>query len=181
MRRVSRTRPGYSCGPAGRDCQHEHKGDHGINGGTWYYAVVSDDGLRAVSLSVLAADYPPEVDRSRFSERMKHPMGEAICFHEAKADGRDCDVLPGGKCDGDCSWLQAGELWDGHHVGEQFEQPDSFWCALEARLPDPVGEVIAKGVGALAAEIAKGLGATPEEWSRAIDESLADAARAKKP
>lgn len=132
-RRISDSEPGFNCGPGGRDCQHGVKGNHGISGGRWRYAVVEGE-QRAVSLSVLAVDYPPEVDRSRFSERMRHPMGEAMCFHEADANGKPCDLLPGGKCAGDCGYLQAGEFWNEHHVGEQFEQPESFWLALEALL-----------------------------------------------
>ena len=136
MQRVSALSPGFNCGPGGRDCQHTPKGDHGCSGGTWRYAVVED--TRAVSLTVLALDYPPSVDRSRFSEFMLRPQGEAMCWHEASGDGelRPCDLLPGGKCQGDCSYLQAGQFWEEHHVGDQFEQPESFWIALESRLPE---------------------------------------------
>lgn len=168
VKRVSDREPGFNCGPGGRDCQHGVKGDHGISGGRWRYGVVSEDGLHGVSLSVLAVDYPPEVDRTRFTERMRHPMGEAVCFHHAAEDGKPCDLLPGGKCAGDCSYLQAGEFWDAHHVGEQFEQPDSFWIALEARLPDDLGVAVAEGVGALAAEIARGLGCSAEDLAQAL-------------
>ncbi len=133
MRRVTSTSPGYNSGPGGKDCQHEPKGNHGISGGTWRYAVVEE--TRAVSLSVLAVDYPPNVDRSRLPVFMRRPQGEAICWHEASGD-KPCDLLPGGKCNGECSYLAGGEFWDEHHVGEQFEQPESFWIALESRLPE---------------------------------------------
>lgn len=138
MKRVSQKRPGYNCGPGGSKCQHQKKGDHGIAADEWLYSVISDDGRHAVTLMVISADYPPDVDRRLFSERMNSPMGATLWFHEAAAadQGEPCDLLPCGRCTGDASYLAAQELWDEHHVGEQFEQPDSFWIALEARLPE---------------------------------------------
>lgn len=140
VRRVSKKRPGYNCGPGGSKCQHAKKGDHGIAGDEWLYSVTDADGRRAVTLQVFSSDYPPDVDRTRFSERMRKPMGACLFFHEAaSADMRQaqpCDLLPCGYCTGNVSYLQAQALWDDHHVGEQFEQPDSFWIALEAQLPE---------------------------------------------
>lgn len=136
MKRTSEKRPGFNCGPGGRDCQHETKGDHGISGGVWRYGVVSEDGQHGVTLTVLATEYPPSVDQRRFSDFMRHPQGEAICYHHASETAEPCDLLPGGKCTGDCSYLDGGRFWDDHHQGEQFEQPESFWIALEARLPE---------------------------------------------
>jgi hypothetical protein len=134
IRRVSSKRPGYDCGPDGSRCKHEKKGDHGIGGDEWLYAVT--DGERAVSLLVLSGDYPPSVDRSLFTERMLKPWGAHLSVHESCGpdQGVACDLLPCGRCTVDVSYLQAADLWDAHHVGEQFEQPESFWLALEARL-----------------------------------------------
>lgn len=133
-RRMSSTEPGFDCGPGGRDCLHDPKGNHGCSGGRWRYAVI--DGDSAVSLTVLAHDYPPTVDRSRLPESLRRPLPEALCFHEACEDGEPCDLVPGGKCRGDCSYLHSGEFWDEHHVGDEFVQPESFWLALESRLPE---------------------------------------------
>ncbi len=135
MKRVTRIDPGYNCGTGGKDCQHEKRGDHGISSDSWYYAVT--DETRAVSLLVFSGDYPPSVERATLPAKLQKPWGAYLHFHVADStNGEPCDLVSCGKCKMGVSCLEADECWEEHHVGEQREQPESFWVALESRLPE---------------------------------------------
>ena len=132
MKRTSSVEPGYNCGPGGRDCQHEKKGDHGISGGTWWYAVST--GPHAASLSMLARDYPESVKPvpPMLLERSLGSLG----FHKADPHGCACALVEGGRCEVDMTWLGATEFWDTYGDWTQAEQPEAFWLALEQELLD---------------------------------------------
>ncbi len=136
MKRTSSVEPGYNCGPGGRDCQHEPKGDHGIDGGTWWYAV--SQGAHAVSLSMLARDYPGGLEDATPQVRrvlLGRSLG-TMAFHRADPDGATCDLVEGGRCQVDTTMLGATAFWDTYGDWTQAEQPEAFWLALEQELLD---------------------------------------------
>ncbi len=133
MKRARGVLPGFDCGPRGCDCKHEKPGDHGISGGTWWYAV--SDGPLAVSLSILAVDYPETVRRP-LPEFLRTPRAEVLTFHWADPNGVDCPHVVDGRCRCDGTYLGAAEFWEAHGDPKQSEQPESFWIALEAKLPE---------------------------------------------
>jgi len=133
MKRTSGVLPGFDCGTHGSRCKHEKKGDHGISGGTWWYAV--SDGAHAVSLSVLAANYPDTVRRP-LPECLQRPKAEVLSFHRADPHGAECEYVDGGRCIGDATYLGASEFWEAHGNPAQNEQSEEFWIALECRLPE---------------------------------------------
>lgn len=127
-------RPGYDCRVK---CTHDPPGDHGICGDEWVFVVM--DGPRAVSLNVLSADYPPTVERATLPGVLRKPMPSGLTVHHADPHGRECDWVTGGKCVCEVSWLWATAFWREYAVGQQSEQPESFWLALESEL-DAGGE-----------------------------------------
>ena len=131
IERKSWETPGFNCGPEGRDCKHDPKGDHGIDGGSWWYVV--SDGPRAVSLMVLANRYPESVARP-LPECLNKPMATGLTQHDADPDGRRCEWVEGGRCHCDSSYMAGGRLWEERGDPTQFEQPEAFWLALEAEL-----------------------------------------------
>lgn len=132
MKRTSSVEPGYNCGPGGRDCQHEQKGDHGISGGTWWYAV--SQGPHAVSLSMLAREYPESV-KDVPPVLLRRSLG-TLSYHRADPDGSACDLVEGGRCELGTSFLGAQAFWDTYGDWTQPEQPEGFWLALEQELLD---------------------------------------------
>jgi len=135
-KRHAKRKPGYDCGRAGEKCQHEKKGNHGIADETWHYAV--SDGRHAVSLAVSSSSYPTSVTDLPAILR-RGPSGIALCTHQACGDEHpwalDCDYVEGGRCVGDCGYLNGTEFFAAHGL-PQFEQPEAFWKALEARLDE---------------------------------------------
>ena len=122
--------PGYDCRV---ECKHERKGNHGIGAEAWFFVVT--DGDRAVSLKVTSGQYPPSVAHSS-----DPPEGWCLATHVADPEGTACDYVAGGRCRGDFGFLMAGEFWEQWGKPElRTEQPESFWKALEARLPQPGG------------------------------------------
>lgn len=136
MKRLSGTQPGYNCGPRGAGCEHEQKGDHGISGGVWWYTVTEGD--RAVSLSVLATDYPASVARP-LPAIIEKPLAADLAYHRADPEGKECPWVRGGRCTNDGSALGARGFWAEHGHDAQHEQPESFWLALEAELKEFTG------------------------------------------
>lgn len=131
MERVSKLFPGYDCR---KECQHEHRGEHGICADVWWYAVT--DTTRAVALQVMSADYPASVERAELPRVLQGASGACMTFHVADSESdRECGLVSCGKCRLDYTYLGARDFWKEHHVGEQRDQPESFWLALEARLP----------------------------------------------
>lgn len=129
VRRGSRRDPGYDCRVT---CEHEEKGDHGISGGVWWYWV--SDGERAVSLMVLTNDYPPSVERPLPLALVEMCEG-VLGYHTADPEGRECSMLAdGARCRSDESYIGGQSFWKKHGSPAQFEQPESFWAALEEEL-----------------------------------------------
>jgi hypothetical protein len=129
MERKTIIRPGYDCRVK---CSHDPPGNHGIAGDEWVFVVM--DGERAVSLSILSNDYPPTVEREHLPDVLREPITGALAWHRYHPDGHDCSWVAGGKCEHDVSYLEAGRFWKEHAVGNQSEQPASFWLALEEEL-----------------------------------------------
>lgn len=155
MKRIQEAVPGYDC----RDgrCQHKIKGDHGISGGYHFYAVVTDEGDFALSLSIHACNFPPTVDPQVASEwtadarryaAVSGPLASLSAHYlhptsreqvvEGKAE--PCALLPGGFCWNAGSWsLHVGKLLtdNGGDMGT-LDAPEAFWQALEARATEIV-------------------------------------------
>lgn len=129
MKRTMKIRPGYDCRV---ECKHEPPGDHGICGDEWTYGV--SDGERAVVLSVLSTDYPASVDREALPGILGRPLPATLVFHVADPEGGPCDVLEGGRCRADVTYLGAGTFWRAHGDDRQSEQPEAFWLSLESEL-----------------------------------------------
>lgn len=139
--RTSHREPGYDCRVA---CEHEPKGEHGISGGDWWYAV--SEGDRAVTLHVLGNEYPASV------ERPLPPIlagGLAtLSWHEPDPDGRECQFI-GQKCKSDSSSIEGQRFWKEHACAAQFEQPESFWLALEEELREYAAGEARLGLGGM--------------------------------
>jgi hypothetical protein len=121
--RRSFKKPGYNCGPGGKDCQHDKKGNHGIHCEEWWYIVRQEN--FAISLSVFSGDYPDGLHNHK-------PRAVALSTHQRSAEGGPCDIFDD-RCIGDCTYLGAELFFD--QVGcPRFEQNEIFWKALEAYL-----------------------------------------------
>lgn len=144
MRRHSAIMPGYDCRT---ECKHEKKGEHGIHGDEWHYAVIVD--LIALSLTVYTDIFPPTVARWNADlpiEERRH--GADLTFHvgfptnrEEMRDynptvwGKAC--LHVGRCDDSSTTaLGADKFFRDHGDPRQFEQAEGFWKALEAHLQE---------------------------------------------
>jgi hypothetical protein len=57
-----------------------------------------------------------------------------LSFHDADPNGSDCFLVEGGKCRNDCTYNGGCDFWKEHGDRTRFEQPESFWLALEAKL-----------------------------------------------
>lgn len=143
MKRDSKRFPGYDCT---RECKHDPPGDHGISGGEWRYSVT--DGTHAVSLIVLASDYPESVERPLPPSLMSMLMA-TLLYHTAQADGNECNLLDGKPCMMDTSYLRGAALWREHGDRRQFEQPESFWLAMEAEQAKLAAGKNEPGLGAM--------------------------------
>jgi hypothetical protein len=132
MERKTIIRPGYDCRVK---CTHETPGDHGICGDEWVFIVM--DGERAVSLNILSSDYPPTVERVGMPGILERAIPGALTWHRYAPDGHECPWVAGGTCENDSTYTGARDFWKAHAVGEQSEQPESFWKALEAELSEP--------------------------------------------
>jgi len=126
MKRDSSKTAGYDCT---RECKHDPPGEHGISGGEWRYSVT--DGAHAVSLMVLANEYPESVRRP-LPSFLESLLQATMMYHTAQLDGNECNLLDCGTCSLDTSCLGGAEFWEKHGDAAQFEQPESFWLALEA-------------------------------------------------
>jgi hypothetical protein len=140
MKRIFKIVPGYDCRV---ECKHTPSGDHGIHGDEWLYAVVADDGISALSLTVFSDVYPSTVDMT-FRRR---PQGSDLSLHVGFAtepedcrfdvlNWQACDVLGGGRCVvfKSSAWC-ADEFWKAHGRLEP-EQLEAFWTALEAKFSE---------------------------------------------
>ena len=133
MERLTFQRPGYDCRTK---CVHEVKGDHGIHCDEWWYVV--KDGDVAVSLNIFSGIWPktaPHVPSALDPDRW--PMAADLTVHvafpvdEYSQEERECQWVEGGKCYGcHSSTLWAADFYKKHGV-DKYEQPESFWLALE--------------------------------------------------
>ncbi len=158
MKRLSWKRPGYDCMHA--PCQHEKKGDHGISGGLYTWAVVTDEGDIGVDLCISAQEWPETIpvekrvemylhERRRFREgRLTGSIGIHSTFAtdrdglRPEAKGRlDCKLVTP-CCAVDSSYLAADGFAKVLQTGADgfpiFEQGEPFWQALEAWLAERV-------------------------------------------
>jgi hypothetical protein len=129
-KRSSGSSPGYDCRT---ECKHEPKGEHGISGGTWWYAVT--DGDHAVSLELLGTDFPETVTRPLIGV-LERPIPAGLVSHRADPGGEPCEFVSGGRCKSDVTYLGAHNLWEEHGDPAQREQSEAFWLALEAELDE---------------------------------------------
>ncbi len=160
MRRRAIRKDGYDhvllpCKPDG--CDHGRCGEH-----WHYHVVADDGrtGLALevmtdrMPVAILARPELHERWPRAYIGRMKRGVGGMLVLHvrelEPNADTVEkCEVLGSGPCHGEvCTYIGADELWEQHAVREMprtpdpqvelgctpdfFEQPDSFWVALEA-------------------------------------------------
>lgn len=136
MERKHWVTPGYDCRV---ECKHEKKGDHGIASDEWSYVVM--DGERAVSLHMLSDRYPASAPPERMHPEVRRillerPFIGRLFEHHANPTGCECEWVTGGRCQGDVTYLGAGEFWAAHGDSTQPEQSEAFWQALEAELED---------------------------------------------
>ncbi len=154
MKRISHRRSGYDCLHA--PCQHTPKGDHGISGGAYHWAVV--DGDVALSAMVHTQEFPETVPKAKRDEMARReaedirrglgPTG-SIGYHSAFPPTREdvlngptkepCDLLDVPCYNAGDSYLAIREelrpvmAFDANGL-PTFEQPEAFWLALEAKL-----------------------------------------------
>lgn len=147
MKRFTSTKLGHDCVryPCGKNgCGKVPGNDHGIADDTWYYVV--GDGEVALSLSVRSGKFPESVPRE-FAVQYGRAKGSFFCLHATfpvdKEDlrldkSRACDYLD--HCYDAGTWsTEAGAFFEAH--GKQsFEQPESFWVALEAKFAERAAE-----------------------------------------
>jgi hypothetical protein len=155
MKRLSWKRAGYDCKYA--PCQHTPKDEHGIDGGSYTWAVVTDEGDLGADLSLFAQEWPetiPVEERrklrrsgiERFREgRLTGSLGIHMAFATDReslrggARGRqDCKLVS--PCWASTSYLGvdafAKVLQTGPDGFPTFEQGEPFWAALEAWLQE---------------------------------------------
>lgn len=150
MRRVSHVRPGFDCisGP----CTHEVKcpgsaapragSNHGRHGDEWCYAVVSDDGRVATSLTVFTDRFPACTPRSLAGNDTPRGADLSTCtdlpwelehlLPERELGGRTCQYLGRPCATYRTGALVAQEFFEIHGRPQQHDQPEAFWTALEA-------------------------------------------------
>ncbi len=149
LRRITSVTPGYDCArhPCGKgNCGKTSGGNHGIHCDEWWYALT--DGQIALSFTVWSGIFPPSVPsdvsiRLSFG-RDKVAQGVNIASHIGFPIDREsvriplspgvsaCEYLdPGLNChDGHGSVLKA-EAFFNKYGTDSYEQPESFWQALE--------------------------------------------------
>lgn len=144
MKRVSRKEPGYDCvrHPCGKyGCGTSPGSSHGIACETWHYAVV--DERTALTLQVMSGVFPDSVPDD--VGMLEYPMPTYIHLHASFPAANDpveqeCEFL--GQCR-IAAWGigSAAELWDQAADKDRgFEQPESFWLALEERCRELTAE-----------------------------------------
>lgn len=123
---------GYDCGPDGRDCKHEPKGNHGQHCDDWIF-VIAAPGF-AVSLEVFSGEYPrgplgvPEMDRPLAASVVKHSPSQLYDF-APDPSAKHCGFIDG-PCWSDAGSLMARDFYELHGHGT-FDETESFWLALE--------------------------------------------------
>ena len=139
LRRFAFERKGYDCRHG--EWQHPQKGHHGINGGSWIFAVSSGD--RAVSIHICTSFFPETVPlghRNSGWPAVKSIITGVLNIHCADPNGEECDFVDGGRCQsGGESFLVCDEF--ASVLGETFDpQPEAFWLKLAERLTPHASE-----------------------------------------
>lgn len=139
MERISFKQPGFDCR---KKCKHTPKGDHGIHCEEWFYAVREGD--FALSITVYSPNWPDTVEPETV-QRLNKFLPEATCLsmHHAKPeylgeDEQPCQFVEGGTCYGNYTrfGLDVDRFWKAHARSSGFEQPESFWKAMERRFQE---------------------------------------------
>lgn len=156
MKRLSHIRPGYDCTrhPCGRgNCGKTAGGNHGIHGDEWCYFIV--DGDAALGLIVYTSDYPASVPAGVYRHE-KHSRGSDLSLHVSfptereqiahGSTGNECDLLSTGRCFVVYSGCLVADEFFEKHGHDSFEQPESFWLALETRFIELAKEYRAQRV-----------------------------------
>lgn len=136
MLRFTHAEKGFDCRHA--PCQHKKKGDHGINGGYWLFALVRADGNNAVSLKVMTSFYPatvPLAHRASGWPVVRDRITGSVVFHRGVLmGGEPCDFTPSSRCETELGgYLVCDEF--APLLGETFEpQSEAFWAKLQELL-----------------------------------------------
>jgi hypothetical protein len=150
MERISEKQPGYDCIFAkcvhDPPCQTEPPGsaraadgkNHGIHAEEWHYTVMDD--TVALRIKVFTDIYPETVPESNLTYLRDRPLnrrrhGAFMNLHHkaTNGSGEECDLLGRCTCE-DLGSMFPERFFNAHGDPAQFEQPDSFWEALEAEL-----------------------------------------------
>lgn len=167
MKRTAWKTLGYDCRNA--PCKHEPKGDHGISGGRWNYAVTTDEGDLALLLEIHADEYPETVpQRKAWSERTRReatappspagwisgPLAHLSVHATFPTDIESCEARGSLDCKlvrpcfivADFCSDDAARLWRGSGQPWQYEPTERLWRALEERLAEVAPGLRAKNV-----------------------------------
>lgn len=134
LKRFSREVKGYDCRHA--PCEHKVRGDHGINGGKWIFAIST--GSFAVSILISTSFYPetvPLAHRRSGWPVVKDSITGVLEFHHADPQGGECEFVNGRRC---CSETGGFLVCDDFTsvLGERFDpQSEEFWAKLASFLP----------------------------------------------
>jgi hypothetical protein len=144
LQRISSKTPGYDCirNPCGKyGCGTNPGSSHGVHNEEWLYVV--KDGDVAMSLLVGSRVYPETVPQ-REEWRREGPRGNDLTLHvgfpvdrdEIAGTGTDkCEFVSGGTCYPGGRWstaIGADRFVKRFFVVDAgFEQPETFWRALE--------------------------------------------------
>lgn len=142
LRRATFLRPAYDCGPYGRDCKHDEKGDHGQHCDEWFYVV--GDGPHALGLGVSAGNFPRGKSRPPEGSRLHFhgPRSEREEDIQLGASGAECEYIEAGRCFGS-TWFDLAEEVFAATGAPSFEQPESFWLDLERRFREHLADYTA--------------------------------------
>jgi hypothetical protein len=154
IKRTSRRIPGYDCTrhPCGKNrCGTNQGSNHGIHNEEWEYVI--SNGEVSLSLHVSSGIYPDSVPKQHDADK---PCGSVISLHvgfplspgqvagRLEDNAQSCDFVSSGHCYQGiqwCGYVVAREFTNQHFVRRDpshvsladFEQPKSFWKALEAQ------------------------------------------------
>lgn len=154
MKRTSKKRPGFDCirHPCGRNgCGTRPGASHGVHSEEWIYAV--SDGDVGIVLLIFSGVFPSTVPPSPEIDRLM-PMAAGMQFHvgfptDDESEPQECEYVAGGTCyQGPgryLSYLGSDEFMRAHFdEGAGFDQPESFWLALESQLAEELPSIRAE-------------------------------------
>ena len=137
MQRQLIIRPGYDHREADKGQPPEKQ--YGICSEAWIYIVRGE--RSAVTLDMMSNRYPPSVNPETMPGDVRRilygPMVGVLYMHTPDPEGRECDLVPGGKCRGESTYLGARDFWAQYGDPTQPEQSEAFWQALEKELEEP--------------------------------------------